>query len=221
MRLLPVLLKGFAVIAVLVAVTFLLGDMIDRHWIDVHVRGHGLQGQLAFVLVAGLLTGVGASRQLVAFLAGYGFGFAAGLLLSMLAVVAGCILTFAATRTLLRGYVQRHAPQRLHGLGEFIRDNTFSMTLVLRLLPVGSNLLVNMAAGASAVRCLPFLLGSALGYLPQMVIFTLVGSGSQVQEVWQVTLAAAMFVIASALGVWLYGRYRRQRRAAGVDAHFA
>jgi len=220
-RLLPVLLKGISLIIFLVAVTVLLGDLIDRHWIDVHVRGQGVAGEMLFVTAAGLLIGAGASRQLIAFMAGYGFGFTNGLLLSMLAVIAGCILTFSLTRAVLRGFLQRGTPARLQSLADFIRDNTFTMTLVLRLMPVGSNFLVNIAAGASSVRVLPFLLGSALGYLPQMVIFALAGSGSQVQEIWQLALAIAMFVVATLLGVWLFSRYRRQQRVAGIDAHHA
>ena len=61
------------------------------------------------------------------------------------------------------------------------------------------------------MRGLPFFLGSALGYIPQMVIFTLVGSGTQVQQFWQVAIAMTMFVAATALGAWLFGRYRQQR----------
>jgi len=121
----------------------------------------------------------------------------------------------------LSGYLQRHAPARLQEIDSFIHHNTFTMTLVLRLLPVGSNFLVNLAAGASSVRGLPFVLGSALGFLPQMLVFTLVGSGSQVQEVWQLAIAVAMFVLATVLGVWLFGRYRRRQRSADADAHFA
>lgn len=219
--LLSPLLKGLAVIVLLVLATLLLGDLIDRHWIDVYVRGRGLTGVLLFLLAASLLISVGSSRQLIAFLAGYGFGFGAGLLLSMLAAIAGCIVTFYVARDLLRGFLQRHATARMHEVNRFIHHNTFSMTLVLRLLPVGSNFLVNLAAGAFSVRGLPFFLGSALGYVPQMLVFTLLGSGSQVQEVWQLAIAVAMFVIATLLGAWLFGRYRRQQRPSDTGANFA
>jgi uncharacterized membrane protein YdjX (TVP38/TMEM64 family) len=221
MRLLPVLLKGTGLIVVLTVIALLLGDLIDRHWVDVYVRGQGMTGEVLFVTAAGLLISAGASRQLVAFLAGYGFGFTNGLLLSMLAAIAGCILTFALTRGVLRGFLQRNTPARLQGLVAFIRDNTFTMTLLLRVLPVGSNFLVNLAAGASSVRPLPFLLGSALGYLPQMVVFALAGSGSQLREIWQLGLAIAMFVLATLLAGWLLSRYRRQQLAAGSEPRHA
>jgi len=80
--------------------------------------------------------------------------------------------------------------------------------VVIRLLPLGSNWMVNIAAGASGVRSVPFFLGSALGYIPQMLIFALVGSGTRVDQFWQVAIAMAMLVVAVVLGVWLYRKYR-------------
>ncbi|MDH3979631.1 MAG: VTT domain-containing protein [Gammaproteobacteria bacterium] len=208
---LPLIFRGLIVIAMLVLVAWLLGDVLDRHWIDVYVREQGIAGELLFVCVAGLLISIGLSRQLVAFLAGYGFGFTAGLVLAMVAVIAGCITTFYITRLLLRDFVRRHRTPRLRKIDHFIHNNTFATTLLFRLLPVGSNWLVNIAAGASSVRSLQFFLGSALGYIPQMMIFALVGSGSQLQQFWQIAIAMAMFVAAAVLGGWLFGRYRQQQ----------
>jgi uncharacterized membrane protein YdjX (TVP38/TMEM64 family) len=214
MSILPVIFRGLVVIVMLVLAALLLGDVLDRHWIDVYVRDQGVAGEALFVLVTGFLMSVGMSRQVVAFLAGYGFGFAPGLLLAMLAVVAACICSFYVVRLLLRNLLLRHYTKGISKVDAFIHDNTFVMTLMLRLLPIGNNLMVNIAAGASGVRALPFFLGSALGYIPQMIIFALVGSGSQVQEFWQVAIAMAMFVIAAALSGWLIGRYRQQQGTA-------
>lgn len=203
------ILYGLILIAVMALLAWLTGDLLDRHWIDVYVRGYGTSGECLFVAVTTLLIGIGLSRQVVAFLAGYGFGFAGGLLLSMSAVIAGCMLTFYVARLLLRERLARRLSARIRRLDGFLRDHTFSATLLFRLLPVGSNWMVNVAAGASAVRGAPFFLGSALGYIPQMLIFTLVGSGSQVQQVWQIAVAMAMFIVAAVLGTWLFARYRR------------
>jgi uncharacterized membrane protein YdjX (TVP38/TMEM64 family) len=67
---------------------------------------------------------------------------------------------------------------------------------------------VNIAAGVSGARSVPFFLGSALGYLPQTLIFALVGSGTGVDQFWQVALAMALFVMATVLGAMLYRKYR-------------
>jgi uncharacterized membrane protein YdjX (TVP38/TMEM64 family) len=198
-------------IAIMVVAGYLLGDVIDSHWVDDHLRGRGLWGELLFVLVCSPVVAMGLSRQVVAFLAGYGFGFGPGLLLSMLAVVMGCILAFYLARWLLRSSLSRRFGRQIRMIDDFIHENTFTMTLVIRLLPAGSNLMVNLAAGVSSVKSLPFFFGSALGYLPQMLIFTLVGSGTRVDKFWQVAIAMAMFVGAAVLGIYLYRKFRHGR----------
>lgn len=195
----------------MVVAGYLLGDVIDSHWVDDHLRGRGLWGELLFVLVCSPVVAMGLSRQVVAFLAGYGFGFGPGLLLSMLAVVMGCILAFYLARWLLRSSLSRRFGRQIRMIDDFIHENTFTMTLVIRLLPAGSNLMVNLAAGVSSVKSLPFFFGSALGYLPQMLIFTLVGSGTRVDKFWQVAIAMAMFVGAVVLGIYLYRKFRHGR----------
>ena len=117
------------------------------------------------------------SRQVVAFLGGYAFGFVHGFILAMLAVVAACIITFTVSRFLLRSFLLRHFSERIRQVDGFLQENTFTMALLIRLLPLGSNWMVNIAAGVSGVRSVPFFTGSALGYVPQMLIFSLVGSG--------------------------------------------
>lgn len=204
--------QGLAMIAAMAALAWLLGDLLDQHWVDVYIRGRGTAGELLFVTVTASMISIGLSRQLVAFLAGYGFGFAGGFLLSMLAVVSGCVMTYYAARLLLRRGIARRSGAKTRGLISFIRGHTFSATLLVRLLPVGNNWLVNLAAGASDVRGIPFFLGSALGFVPQMAVFALVGSGTQLQHYWQILIAMAMFVVSALLGVWLYVRFRRRYR---------
>ena len=200
--------RGLLVIVALVVVGYLLKDVLDQQWVDAQIRDRGVAGELLFVLVCSLLGSIGLSRQVVAFLGGYAFGFTWGVALSMLAVVMACIITFAVSRFLLRRLLWQHFSARIRQVDDFLHENTFTMALLIRLLPLGSNWMVNIAAGVSGVRSVPFFLGSALGYVPQMLIFSLVGSGTRVDRFWQVAIAMAMFVIATILGTYLYRQYR-------------
>ena len=212
--------RGLLVISVLVLIAYLLRDVLDQSWVDQHVRDKGLAGEVVFVCLCGLLAGAGLSRQVIAFLAGYGFGFSKGVLLAMLAVVSGCIITFNVARLLLRGFLMKRYSGRIHQVDGFIRDNTFSTTLMVRLLPLGSNWMFNLAAGVSSVRCLPFFLGSALGYLPQMMIFSLVGSGARVDQFWQIAIAVVLLMVAVLLGVYLYRKFHGEMlHVSEVDTH--
>lgn len=216
--------RGLLVMVVLVLITWLLKDALDADWIDAQVRDQGVSGVLLFVLACCLLGSVGLSRQVIAFLGGYAFGFSQGLVLSMLAVVGACVTTFLVARMLLRAWLLTRMPARIQRVDRFLSEHTFTMALLVRLLPLGSNWMINIAAGVSSVKKLPFFLGSALGYIPQMLIFSLLGSGTRVDQFWQVAIAMALFVLAAVLGVVLYRKVghgktlgRGLDRELGVD----
>lgn len=214
MSTLKYIVKGLPVLVSLVAIGFLvkysgLGNLLDEAWIDSAVRGQGLAGDLLFIGVGALATAVGMPRQVVAFMGGYAFGFVLGTLLSTLATLIGCALGFYYARLFGRSLVSQRFGGKARKMDDFIREHPFSMTMLIRLLPVGSNLVTNLAAGVTSVAFAPFLLGSALGYLPQNAIFALVGSGIGVDPVWRIGLGVALFAISAVLGVYLYRRMRR------------
>lgn len=204
--------RGLLLVTLFALLAWALGDVIDREWIDAQVRAQGVQGHLLFLAAACLLMSVGLSRQFIAVLAGYGFGFQAGLLLAMAAVVAACILTYSAARLWLNRYLAARLGERVRRVRDFVHDNTFAVTLLFRLLPLGSNWMLNVAAGMSGFRPVPFFTASALGYLPQMIIFALIGSGVAVEQPWQVAIAVALGVLALLLALSLYRHYRLQER---------
>ena len=211
-----IIFRGLLVIAVLLLVGYLLKDVLDQQWIDMQIRGRGTAGELLFVLLCTLLGSVGLSRQVIAFLGGYAFGVGYGFSLSMLAVVCACITTFYASRLFLRSFMWRHFSDRIRRVDDFIRENTFMMALLIRLLPLGSNWMVNIGAGVSGVRSVPFFSGSALGYMPQMLVFSLLGSGARIDDFWQVLLAMVLFVVAAFIGSYLYRQYRQDRSLSRI-----
>jgi uncharacterized membrane protein YdjX (TVP38/TMEM64 family) len=188
-----------------------MGNMLDTSLIDSYIRGKGPSAGLLFVAAGGLLASIGMSRQIIAFLGGYAFGFMSGALLGLLATVAGCITTFYISRRCGHSLLEGFCSPRFRKVSEYIHDNTFSMSLLIRLLPAGSNFLVNLAAGASGVRSLPFFFGSALGYIPQMLVFSLIGSGTSVDQSWQIAVAIVLFGVSAMLGVSLYCKHRRRK----------
>ena len=56
---------------------------------------------------------------------------------------------------------------------ERVRRSPFRTSLLLHLLPVGSFTAVNLLAGSLRVPYVGFLLGTALGLMPGMVLFVL------------------------------------------------
>ncbi len=207
------LLRGLLLMTSLAVLGFFfkttaLGDFLDTGWIDSEVRGKGLAGSIMFVAAGAVFTGVGLPRQVLSFLGGYAFGFIAGTGLALLSTVAGCVGAFYYARFLGRQPVLARFPRRIAKIDDFLSDNPLSMTLLIRLLPVGSNLVVNLAAGVSGIGAASFLAGSAIGYLPQTIVFALVGSGINVEPSFRISLSVVLFVVSAVLGVSLYRKYR-------------
>jgi uncharacterized membrane protein YdjX (TVP38/TMEM64 family) len=217
-----VILKGLALIFSLALLGYLfkssdLGSSINEAWIDARVRGHGVNGALLFLLMGALFTAIGLPRQIIAFLGGYAFNLWLGTLLAALAALLGCMLSFAYARFFGKGLLRARLGERARRFDRFIHDHPFSMTVLIRLLPVGSNLLTNLAAGITSIRSLDFFAGSLLGYLPQTLVFALVGSGVHIAPMLKLTLAIALFLVSMALGMYLY---RRTRGVETLDETF-
>lgn len=207
-------LRGLVLIALLmglgygVKLTGLYG-LLDETWIDEQIRGQGLMGDLVFLAAGMMMTAFGFPRQAVSFLGGYGFGFGEGAALALGATVLGCVLTFYCARWVGRAYVLGLFAERIRRLDYFLHDHPFSTALLLRLLPAGSNLVTNLAAGVSGIRALPFIAGSGLGFIPQTVIFALLGSGIHLDPGLRITTGIVLFVLSGMIGLALFRRYRK------------
>ena len=208
-----IILRGLILIASLIGIGVAfkasgLENFLDTNWIDDNIRGHGLTGELIFVLITVLATGLGLPRQGVAFLGGYAFGVFTGTALALLGTILGCIVAFFYARFLGRDLVSHYFSNRIRRLDDFLHDNTFTMTLLVRMLPVGSNLATNLMVGVSRTRAMPFFAGSLLGYIPQALVFALLGSGIHIDPSLRISLAVLLFIGSTLLGVYLYRKLR-------------
>jgi len=189
-----------------------LGATPGTEWVDHYVLGQGLLGDAIFVLAGAALTAAGVPRQGLAFLAGYAFGAVEGTALAMLAQILGCAIAYAWARAIGRPWAEARLVgrfgHRLRPMRDVLLGSPFGATLALRLLPIGNNLAGDLLAGMAAVPPLAFLAASALGYLPQTVIFALLGKGIRVDGAWQMGLAAGLFVVSVLIGLWLLRRHR-------------
>lgn len=189
-----------------------VGAVPGTEWVDLHVRDAGWQGEASFLLLGTVMGAAGLPRQAIAFLGGYAFGAVEGTALALLAQLLGCAAIFLWARAVGRAWAERRLARpsgaRLRPLVETLRAEPFAASLALRLFPVGNNLLLNLLAGVSGLAAGRFLLASALGYLPQTVVFALLGKGVRVEGAWQLGLSLALLASSVALGLWLMRRHR-------------
>jgi len=198
--------------------TLPLFDTFNRHWIDSTIRNNGLLGVAYFLLFSAGAMAIGCPRQVMAFLGGYAFGFMQGMTLSVAGAVIGCMLTFFVSRLLLRPLIKRRYAQRIHRINDFLQDQPISKTIVIRLLPVGNNLLTNLLAGVTNVKGRHFLLGSGIGYIPQMAVFALMGKGIVVLSIWKIALSIVLFCFSTALSVRLFKQYKHSKIVASENS---
>ena len=165
-----------------------------------------VRGAAVLVLAGGLLTAAGVPRQMVAFAGGYAFGAWAGGALALAAQLLGCAADFFWARAFAHDWAARRLRGWLAVAQRRLGARPFVTTLTLRLLPVGNNLLLNLAAGAAGLRATPFLAASLLGYLPQTAVFALAGSGVHVGRAVQLALGGTLFAASAVLGVALLRR---------------
>ncbi len=182
-----------------------------NEWQQAREWGESLQqlgstGIVVLLLVGSLASAVGLPRQLIAFVTGFAYGVLGGLLVSLLAAMGGCALAFFASRYWLNDRVRRRFPQATSLLDRLLEKDPFLKILILRLQPFGTNLLTNLTAGLSTIRASVFLVGSCIGYIPQMLVFNLIGSGVRVDSHEQLFISALLFALSLFIGFWLYFR---------------
>lgn len=164
----------------------------------------GVLGVLGLSVILSLLLSVGLPRQVAAFSLGYLYGMGWGALLATLTATIACIITLLLSRYFFSKIVSKSYPKPLYAVAKFFATDTFTKALIIRLLPAGSNFLTNVLAGLAKVNKIPYVLGSCLGFIPQMVIFSMLGSGIKMAEQQQIVISLALLVIAALLSAYLY-----------------
>ena len=164
----------------------------------------GFRGMLFLLVVLSLLTSIALPRQIAAFICGYSFGFINGAIIATLAATMGCFITFIIARKCLKVWAVKFWPKQTQKITTFLADKLFYKAIIIRILPIGSNFLTNIIAGACAMPIKPYLLGSFIGFIPQMVIFSLAGAGIKLESNIHIIVSVILFVIASLMSYWLY-----------------
>ena len=211
-------------LAALVAVALVVirvtghGEALHREWVDEHVVGRGLAGRAAFIALTAAVTAAGFPRHLPCVLAGYAFGFVEGTLVVTLGTGLGAGLAVVYARLLGRSVVPMRLRRRLARVEDWLAAEPFTVALLLRVFPVGSNLATNLAAGVMRVPLRPFLLGSLIGFLPQNAVFALMGSGFRVDPALRIGLSLVLLMASALLGRRLYRRLLAGRQRAVAES---
>jgi len=165
---------------------------------------------LLFIFLS-LATSIGLPRQIAALVAGINLGVLLGVIIATLAATLGCLITFNVSRYLLSDKITRKYPEKVEKLSVFLGEQTFLKAIVIRILPLGSNFLTNIIAGVSKVSMRAYVSGSFVGFIPQMIIFSLAGSGIRLGAQNELIASGMLFVIALLISAYLVKKHKKRQ----------
>jgi uncharacterized membrane protein YdjX (TVP38/TMEM64 family) len=148
------------------------------------------------------------------------FGPWAGAGYSWIATMASGALTFYVGRLTGEQAFRRYAGKTANRLAGFIGRNAFVASAVVRNVPTGPLLLVNMAFGVSHARFLPFWAGMGVGTLPKIILIAFAGrsllaalSGNPVTALLAALAAVGVY---AAIAIWVRQRVRKSGQSVAL-----
>ncbi|KFZ37556.1 hypothetical protein HR45_08995 [Shewanella mangrovi] len=180
--------------------------LTDKQWVAALINQEGISGDALVFGCAVLFMAVGGPRQLVALVYGYTLGTALGTLMAAMAAIVGCGVTFYLARFTIKGIITRRFGKKTKKFEQFICHKTWLKVIIIRFLPVGSNLVTNLLAGSTHTPSSGFFLGSFIGYLPQTFIFASAGAGIGFSDHFTLMFSCILLVASSLIGTYLYRR---------------
>lgn len=185
-------------------------ELVDKLNWQQEASHQSLNTLLLFVFLS-LATSIGLPRQIAALVAGINLGALVGVIIATLATTLGCLITFSISRYLLSGKITQKYPEQLAKLSTFLGEQTFLKAIVIRILPLGSNFITNIIAGVSKVSMRAYVSGSFVGFIPQMIIFSLAGSGIRLGAHNELIASGLLFVIALLISIYLVKKHKKRQ----------
>ena len=186
----------------------------DPLWLSHYIEIHDSVFLVKVLLSLSLLITVGFPRQFISFFCGVAFGAVNGTLLAWLLTLFASTLAYGFARGPLRLLTRKVLKNRLVDFQARLTTQSFKKILLIRLFPIGSNVVTNMLAGSLRVPFTSFVLASALGFLPQTLFFALLGSGMRYVLDWQQPIQIICLIISILLVLSLIGVLKKKNQHA-------
>ena len=127
------------------------------------------------------------------------FGPVNGALYSWIATLASGTVTFWLGRFSGQAAVARFSGDRAKRFTQFVSRNAFAASAIVRNVPTGPFLIVNMAFGAVRANFLGYLAGMAVGIIPKILLVTFAGQSLMAVMRGSPLIAAALALAAVAV----------------------
>lgn len=176
-------------------------------------------GLVAVVAVycIGAFIGIPQFALIAATVAVFGPWYGAGY--SWLANMVSGALTFWVGRAAGEQAFRRYAGASAQKLSRFVGRNALVTSALVRNVPTGPFLLVNMAFGVSNAKFRDFWIGLGLGILPKIALIAF--AGRSLMAALQGNLVTALLAAVAAAAVYAAGYFYIRRRAARAGQNIA
>lgn len=175
-----VIARIVAVVVIVAAIiafrTLPVGEWIRS--IEAWARANPVPGALAYIVLSIVSLVALMPGWISMMLGGLVFGMWPGVLYALIGTVGGATAAQLAGRTLARDWVTRRIEgnPRLMAIDDALDQQAFTIVTLTRLAFVVPFNLLNYAYGATSVRLGTYVLGTAAGMLPIIVIYAYLGS---------------------------------------------
>ena len=205
-----------SLLRVLLLAAVLLGGMAAVYWSPVRqwiqdvprvrasISSLGIWGYPVCALAVAILVSCGIPRLVFCAVGGMILGFWWGLLVVQVGTIFGYYSVFLFVRWGGRDWVMHHFP-KLRKWSDLIHEQGIVGVMLARQLPIHGTL-INLCLGLSHVKHRHFVMGTAIGVIPEAVPFTLVGAGLVTGSMASAGRYLAIAAITLGL-VWIACRY--------------
>jgi len=143
------------------------------------------------------------------------FGPWLGFLYSWLATMVSSTLGFWLGRASGGALLKRHGGAKIQRTSEILGERGIFASFIVRLIPSGPAVVVNMIAGASHIRLWQFFVGTGLGIVPKTVAFAFFGGNLlailRSRDILEIAGVGAVLGIWILGGIWVRRRYLSHR----------
>jgi uncharacterized membrane protein YdjX (TVP38/TMEM64 family) len=220
------------VLITLVLVAVLVFTQPVNDWISAAAEwqdGHPVGGALLFIAASTIAAVLFVPGSVIFMLAGFVFDFMTGSLIGLAAISAGAYAAFLCGRLLVRDWAEaqiRRRP-RLLALDRAVDTQAFLLVALTRASLIIPYNVLNYVFGATAVKRLPYFLGTVVGMIPATLLYVYLGTlardyddvrsgrlGDDLPSGWLlafglVVLAAAVYLVQRAAARTLRERLER------------
>ncbi|MEM9163081.1 MAG: TVP38/TMEM64 family protein [Cyanobacteria bacterium P01_F01_bin.4] len=184
---------------------------IDPAWLETTLARAGIWAPIIYIVIYTVATILVLPSTVLNLAGGALFGVWLGTLWTTLGAIIAAVVAFGFTRTVGRELIARRMAGYWQAIDAEIHQGGLFYMFSIRLLPIIPYGLVNFAAGLTSISFRDYFIGTALGTLPGVLPFVLLGH-SGVESI-QTGNVLPIFGALSLIGLLVGGAtwYRRRR----------